>query len=451
MNSLSMKLRLGAHQAVMIAVPRGGLLRTIGISALGIACSAVPVSAQTAPPPSTLRVDLSLAAALAQALANNPDLAVSRRDIDISRGRLQQARHYPFNPELNVQGDAGQGTGRGDTTERRGIGGGSIGLSQVVEIRGQQGLRIQAAEFDTARTEWTVRDAERDVLAATSRAFSERAVTLERVSLSRATADLLAALKRTVDQRFEAGDVSQIDALRADVEVRRAANRLVVDEASAAAANRTLALLIGASAAIDLRPSGSIVFDPIPDSLDELRARAKASRPDLKAATAAREQANRAWQLVDSERFLPSITFSAAYEQANEFDSLNRRVLFGVSIPLPFWNRRSGDVRAAEAEIRKRESDRDRLLAQIDKDVVAAYDAYIAARRVIEEYMKSIVPGQERSVALILEGYRAGEFRLTEALLAQRDLVDVRTTYFDAVATHNAAVIDVQKAVGMHP
>ena len=105
---------------------------------------------QTPGPPPT---QITLAEALEQALARNRDLAVSRRDIDVSRGRLRQAQRYPFNPELVVEGEGGRGVGREDD-QRRGVGGGKIGLSQVIEIRGQRDLRIRAAASEVSRTEW---------------------------------------------------------------------------------------------------------------------------------------------------------------------------------------------------------------------------------------------------------------------------------------------------------
>ena len=63
---------------------------------IGVA-SVAGAFAQSAP--STPEVQLTLSEAVQQALSRNRDLAVTRREIDVSRGRLQQARRYPFNPE----------------------------------------------------------------------------------------------------------------------------------------------------------------------------------------------------------------------------------------------------------------------------------------------------------------------------------------------------------------
>jgi cobalt-zinc-cadmium efflux system outer membrane protein len=161
------------------------------------------------------------------------------------------------------------------------------------------------------------------------------------------------------------GDVPEIDLLRAEVEVRRGLNRVRQEEAVVQTAVRNLALLIGAPADATLLATGPLLLDPVPGSLEELSRRARSDRPDLKAADAAIETARAARALVAADRFVPSVTLSASYGEALDFDSRSRLALFGISLPLPFWNRREGDLEAARAEITKQEAERERVLARI--------------------------------------------------------------------------------------
>lgn len=400
--------------------------------------------------PSTPEVQLTLSEAVQQAVSRNRDLAVTRREIDVSRGRLQQARRYPFNPELAIEGEGGRGVGREDP-DRRGIGGGKVGLSQVVEIRGQRGLRVRAAESDLTRTEWAVRNAEREVIAETTKAFAELMVAQERLVLSRESLSLATGLRESAKQLVDAGDAPELDLLRADVEVRRATNRLRLDEAAVGTATRTLASLTGASPEIHLTPRGPLMLDPLSGTRDELITAARVNRPDLKVAEGALESARASLRLIMAERFIPSITLSASYGEALDFDARTRLALFGVSIPLPLWNRRDGDVKAAEAEIARQEAERERVLAHIEREVSTTFAQFLAARQVVEEYVRQIVPAQEQNARLVQEGYRLGEFRLTEALLAQRDLVESRTAYLDAIANYNGVRVELEKAVGVRP
>ncbi|MFQ5883239.1 MAG: hypothetical protein ACE5I9_12370, partial [Candidatus Methylomirabilales bacterium] len=48
--------------------------------------------------------NLTLEAALHQALQKNPELHVIRQDLAVAQGELTQAQIYPFNPELELEG-----------------------------------------------------------------------------------------------------------------------------------------------------------------------------------------------------------------------------------------------------------------------------------------------------------------------------------------------------------
>ncbi len=419
--------------------------------ALGIALLIVsPAAAQPPEPRAAAARPITLAEAIEQALSRNRDLTVTRRDVDVSRGKLTQAGRYPFNPDLSVEGDGGRGVGREEPV-RRSIGGGKIGLSQVVEIRGQRGLRVRGAEADLSRAQWAVRETEREVIADVTRTFSDLMVGQERVELAREAQTLAAALRDTARQLVDAGDVAELDLLRADVEVRRATNRVTVEETSAATVARHLALLVGAPPEPMLRAAGPLLLDRVPGPLEGLLSEARTNRPDLKAADAAIESTRASLRLIQAERFVPALTFSASYSEGLDFDARTRLAIFAVSVPLPLWNRRDGDVKAAEAEVAKREAERERVLAVIDKEITTAYRQFVGAQRVVDEYVRQILPAQEQNVKLVEQAYRLGQLRLTEALLAQRDFIETRSAYLEAVGSYNTARAELQKAVGVRP
>jgi cobalt-zinc-cadmium efflux system outer membrane protein len=321
----------------------------------------------------------------------------------------------------------------------------------VIEVRGQRGLRIRAAASEVPRAEWESRETEREVVAETTRAFSNLLLAQERVGLAREALTLSTGLRDTARKLVDAGDVPEIDLLRAEVEVRRALNRVRQEEAAGQAAVRNLALLVGAPADATLLATGPLLLEPVPGTLEDLSTRARSNRPDLRAADAAIESARAALALIEADRFVPSVTLSASYGEALDFDSRTRLALFGVSLPLPLWNRREGDLEAARAEIAKQQAERERVLARIDKEVATAFRQFASARQVVEEYVTQILPAQEQNVGLVEQGYRGGQLRLTEALLAQRDLIDVRSGYFEAIASYNAARVEIEKAAGVRP
>ena len=302
-------------------------------------------------------VDITLEQALSQALDRNPSLSVERREIDIAKGMRRQAGIYPFNPEIEAGGGAGQARGRDNTDDLRGTDTKSVGISQTIWLKGQRGLRVRGAEAGVRRAQSLVQDAERQVVADTLKAYSDLLVSQERVNVAREILGVVRQLQDAAQKLFEGGAVPQLDVFRSAVEVRKAENRLVVEERSVAVAQRELALLIGRAVEQPLHAvaSSPVLAQPQGD-IDALRNEAFARRPDLYAALAAVRVGQAEVDLVEAERFFPELRVGLKYEEAREFDAVHQRGLLTLSVPLPLFNRRDGDLDRARAEVARQEA-----------------------------------------------------------------------------------------------
>lgn len=399
-------------------------------------------------------VELTLEQAVVEAIERNPSLAVERREIDIAKGVRRQAGIYPFNPELKLEGDAGAGRGRDriDTAERRSIDTKSVGVSQTILLKGQRGLRVRSAEAGLLRAQSLVQDAERLVVGDTLKVYSDLLVSQEGLSLAREILGVVQQLRDASQRLFEAGEVPELDVFRADVEVRNAENRVVTEERAVATAQRELALLIGRPAEQPLRAVAPAPVLPSPrDDLDPLRSQAFARRPDLNAVRAAVQAGRVEVDLVRAERFFPELKVGVKYEQAREFDSVNQRGLLTLSIPLPLWNRRDGDLDRARGELARQEAQVELTRRRIEKEVSTAVQQVGASRRIMDQYVQSILPQQERNYRLLVDAYTIGQIRITDVFVGQRAFIESREAYLDAVATLNTATAELYRALNARP
>lgn len=393
---------------------------------------------------------LTLDQALAEALARNPVLAVERKEVDIAAGTLRQARVYPFNPELDVGGSAGQGEGR-DGGGRRDLNSTGVGLSQTIWLRGQRGLRIQSAEAGVNRANAFVRDAERQVIGDVLRTFSDLLVGQERVALARQIVALTTEVRDAATKLFEADAVPQLDVFRANVELEKANNRRITEGRNLRTTQRELALLLGRDAIASIRSEGPVTFLPPEGDLGTLQRIALEQRPDLAVARAAVNAADAELRLVQAERFLPEMKLGVRYDEARDFDSVNRVGLFTLSVPLPLWNRRQGDVDRAQAERKKQEAQVALVQRWIEKEVATAHQQLLASAQVTSAYTGRILPDQDRNFRLLREGYNIGELRITDVFVGQREFIDAREAYLNAVAELNAAAAELYRALNRRP
>jgi cobalt-zinc-cadmium efflux system outer membrane protein len=412
---------------------------------VAIALNAWTATATEAP------VDITLEHALVDALAANPSLAVERREIDIAKGVRRQAGIYPFNPELEGEGGAGRARDRlGD--ERRAVDTKSVGLSQTIWLQGQRGIRVRGADAGLLRATRGVQDAERQVVADVLKAYGDLLVSQERLGLAQEILGVVQNVRAAAQKLFEADAVPELDVFRADVEVRKAENRVVSEERGLATARRELALLIGRAVAEPLRAvASSPVLPPSPGNLEALRSQALGARPDLTAALAAVDAARAEVDLVRAERFLPEIKVGVKYEEAREFDSTSQRGLLTLSVPLPLFNRREGDLDRARAEVAKQQAQVELTRRRIEKEISVAVQQVDASRQIVDRYVRSILPQQERNFSLLREAYTIGEIRITDVFVGQREFIESREAYLEAVSTFNAATADLYRALNVRP
>mgnify|MGYP002623416689 CR=1 FL=1 len=187
--------------------------------------------------PSLAQSALSLADAIARAMAADHILTARTSARDADRARADQARSRP-NPELGLELENAFGTGPFGGTGSSEL---TADFSQRFELGGDRRARITEA---TAAIE--VADA---TLSAAERALSER-VTQDFVALLGAEQRLKVAESRvaltrrllpTLRRRVEAGASPPVDVLRGEVAVRLAEIETTSAQATAASARRQLA------------------------------------------------------------------------------------------------------------------------------------------------------------------------------------------------------------------
>jgi cobalt-zinc-cadmium efflux system outer membrane protein len=288
-------------------------------------------------------------------------------------------------------------------------------------------------------------------LADTLKAYSDLAVSQLRLNLAQEILGVVQQLRDAAQKLFEADEVPHLDVLRAEVEVRNAENRLVEEERTVATAQRELALLIGRPVEQPLRAVAPAPVLPSPKGdISALRNEVFDRRPDLNAALSAVDVRKAEVDLVNAERFFPELKVGLKYEQSRELDSLSRRYLFSLSLPLPLFNRRDGDLDRALAELARQEAQVVLTRRRIEKEVSTVIHQVEASRRIVDEYVQRILPQQEKNFGLLREAYTIGQIRITDVLVGQREFIESREAYLDAVGALNAATAELYRVLNAH-
>jgi len=375
--------------------------------------------------------------ALELARKNNPDWRAAEQEVEIARGRLTTARLLsPFNPVIE-----GQGGGRTIPGEGRG-GDYGVGLSMEVEVAGQRGLRIAEAERNRQRAEAAFKDFARTFTAKLARAFYQAVFARERLVLLERVEALNRRLLEVTRVKFDAGDVSGLEVNVSVVRYSRSRKETLDAERNLTQALLELRRLIGVEERIS--PSGTLDVPTPPVSIGDALQRALENRPDLLARKRELDRAESEIALRRREVFPnPSVGVFFNREASGE-----RAVAGGISVPLPLFNRRQGELEGLEA---RRIQARAELLAlekEIRKEVDQAASQWEVARKNVDLFQREVIEQAEENFRLLEVAYRERKIDLPRLLIMENDLVSANQAYLDVLLSLQEAAIRLEEVAG---
>lgn len=382
---------------------------------------------------------LSLADAQRLALERNPAFLASSQERGIARGRLRQARIYPFNPEMELRAPGAA------SSVASSAGGGVLGsyeafLGLEVEWAGQRGLRTRAAEIGLDRADASVGDAARRTLAEVSEAFYATLAAERRLSVVQQILEQSQRLLEATRTQARAGEISTLEASLAETEAGRVRARVLAVQREVTGARLELQRLTGLGPDQPVRVDTAELAIPDPTALeaDSLLEQALARRPDLLERTRGAEQARALTRLARREA-LPNLRVGALATR----DGIDGKpgIGLGVSLPIPLWNRNQGTVAERSAEAEQADQSRRATELAVRTEVKNAHLAYQAAHEESQIYEREVLRPARDNQERLETAYRAGKLDLPALLLLRNQLLDAELGYWDAwLAAHRAWV-----------
>ena len=382
-------------------------------------------AALAAPVAGAAQQRVTLAEAEAAALANGTRVRIAAADEALARADALTARAFP-NP--TAAADYSRSPPQYHLT-----------LDQPLELPGLRSARIRAAQAGALGARYRLQVERAAVRYAVDGAYVQAVAARELAALSARTEREGGELVRIARTRQEAGDASELDVELALVAQGGLQSAALVDSLAAVAAILELQALMGIpSAHPTLVPADSLASLPalapaVPGSAEgaAVPLRTAAAQADVQARTAsvAVERANRF--------AAPSVTAGVEWHDPTG-DEKGYLPTFGISIPVPLWDRNRGPIAAARAGLQRAEAE----LEAAEREGAAARAAAErsrAAAAVSVARGRALLAHAERVVALSTQGYREGAFPITTVIDARRAARDVLRQYVQDLAALRAA------------
>jgi outer membrane protein, heavy metal efflux system len=326
----------------------------------------------------------------------------------------------------------------------------SPAVSQLFERRHKRGLRYEAAKEGTAIGVAQQSDLERTLLFNLRSAFVGTLQAKAVLKLAQDDLDYWDHVLGISRDRFQAGDIAQIDLDRLELQRAQFESDLQTAIVNLRTTKINLLALLDDRRPIDsFDVEGPFDFSPELLALDDYRDDALKARPDLHAAVLTVQQAETNYKLAEANGSTdPTIslwfTHNGSYNNPNALNTLGA----SVSVPLRIFDRNQGEKLRTKIDINRSQKLERAAETQVFSDVDTAYAIVLSNINLLKPYRQKYLAQAVRVRDTVFFSYQHGGASLLDFLSAESDYRTVQLSYVNLVGAYLTAAAQMNQAVG---
>ena len=344
------------------------------------------------------------------AMTSSRSLLAARDQVTAARFAVDSAGAFP-NPELEyLSGSArarSPGGNPGDAS--------SATLTQPIDLPWRRTARIAVAEAGLESVSAGARMFEADLLARIRARYFEVQRREAELNNAREDAALMEKVRSKIALRVETGEGPRFELIKADAEML---NTQKTAQAAGFRVEQSRSLLrqaVGGALPPEFRLTSRLRDVPPLADLEVVRKQMTESGPDLARGRAEMQRAERQLELERAQR-LPNLALKASLDEDPDI----RASKIGVVLSIPLWDRRSGPVGEAAAQLSRARNELEAQQYSLGQELEIAYQQYQIAQTQVTALESGIVSQAEAALKVAEAAYRFGERGLLEVLDAQR-------------------------------
>ena len=321
----------------------------------------------------------------------------------------------------------------------------SATVSYLHERAHKRELRTESAKKETAIGISQQDDLERGLLFSLRGAFVQTLQAKAVLQVSKDNLDYYDHVLKISSDRFQAGDIAQIDLDRLELQRVQYESDVQTAEVDLRTAKiQMLTLLNDRTPVEQFDVAGVFDFNEQVEALEAYRQIALDNRPDLKAAMKTVEKAQTEYKLAEANGSTdPTISFDVGRNPPIDF-------YFGVGVdfPLRISDRNQGEKLRTKIDITRSEKLRDAAQAQVFNDVDSAYATLASNLILLRPYKQKYLAQAVRVRNTILFSYQHGGASLLDFINAESEYRSVQLSYVNLVGSYLTAAAQLNQAVG---
>ena len=386
---------------------------------------------------------LSVNDAVGLFLSQNLDVLIAKYGIEYTKGQEVTARLFP-NPLVSI------GTLSSYTQGRTLSNSGQLftQVSQLFELAGKRGYRIESAEFGTQSAEAAFEDAVRQLGFTVKDTYYRIQLAQRRLVLAEENRERFSRILAINTIRFNKGYIAEIDLIRIRLQMVDFHSQVIQSLQTAESMKGELRQLLRLSPKAVLELTTELGFRRIDPDIEKLRVTALDVRPDIRAKRFTFSQRESELKLAKAYQ-IPDVTIGAGYAiQGARGPDNPGQVALNVGIPLPLFNRNQGGILQAEVSLQSAEADLDKSMNLVENEVDVAYRNLLQSRRLVEAYFGEVLEDARATFTIVERAYERGGATILDLLDAARTSRTIQQNYIEALFNYQHNLFQLESAVG---
>ncbi len=381
------------------------------------------------------------------ALARNPVVSSAEGDIEHQRGQQTVAGAYP-NP--TVLGSAGYGeirdTGRADIRDslnRESIVEYNFIVGQPVEWPAMRSARQRVADAGLATANAGMSEIRLNLTTQVKVAFYDLLLAQQDAALAQQNLEIVEGVGRIVKARVKSGEAPQFELIKAEVEVLKA-KQLLVRAENVVRVNRVVVdTLTGGGLGPSYVVQGDFSNMSRELRIDRLMSRMAQGHPTIQRLLQSVQQSD--WRIeFERQSRVPNVTVNGSY-----WREIGREaVQGGLSIPVPVWYRRQGEIAASLGTKRREEAELLRARNELARAVHQHYQDARTTAEMIDVFDRGLLKQAQEALRLAQFSFQQGASSLLEVFDAQRVQRQIQMDYAQARYDLSVSLARLERAVG---
>lgn len=376
------------------------------------------------------------------ALQHNPMMNGAEAVLEQSQSQRVTAGAY-LNP--TISGSAGRGSIRDPSTgvsvtER------TITVEQPLEWLGKRAARQRAADAGVAGALAGMDETKVLVMTEVKGAFFQLLLAQQDARLARENLKTVEDLVKLVSARVGTREAPKFELVKATVELQKTRKDLARADNALLVARAKLNTVTGKALGESFAIQGE--FETARSALDlrVLMEQALDRHPALRRQQKAVEQAEFTIEQERASR-MPNVAVIGQYHREAGDESITA----GLSVPLPLWYRRQGEIGTAMGAHRRAQAERARVQQELEQTITQHFQEVRTAQEQMQVFEQGLLYQAKEAFDIAQFSFRHGVASLLEVIDAQRVYRQTLLEYAQARADHSIALARLERAVGGLP